>query len=264
MEFHIAVSWVLYSIREIVGISSLRNDILKAFINDDIMNQIEFGNTFGAESKPVELQEFLESKIRQQTNRKRFFIFSGINRPRSGETHYQGFIIDYREKILYIADPAMTRDGPGIYKPFLAQQQVIPFFKRFHFDSQFILTSHPCQTSSQDVFCQSWSLYIMIQFLNNIGHIIPIPQSQIQRYGILLRFYKDISERVSDFCPILREYYLRNVSRHRSLVHGISSVQERKQRRNLYKSIDPCLVLQENMESKDMVDDEEDQNQQQN
>lgn len=256
MEFHIAVSWVLYSLREIVGLSTLRNQILAAFLDDD---NVEFGKTFGAESSVTELQEFLESKIRQEKKGKRFFIFTGINRPRSGETHYQGFIIDYKDRMLYIADPAWTQAGPGIYKPFLAQQQVIPFFKSHHYNSQFIVTSYPCQTSAQDVFCQSWSLYLMIEFLNRFGQIIPIPQSQIQRYDILLTFYQEIAERVQEFCPLLRDYYLRHVSRHRSLVHGIRCPHERRQKRNLYKSIDPCLVLQKNMRPLDMVDDEDEQ-----
>jgi len=256
----IAVSWVLYVIREIVGISTLRNNILEAFINEH--SQVEFGKTFGADSRPIELQKFLENKIRQQGRGKRFFVFSGINRPRSGETHYQGFIIDYKNRILYIADPAWKGDGPGIYKPFLALEQVIPFFKKNNFNCQFILTSYPCQTSPEDVFCQSWSLYLMIEFLNNIGHIIQIPPSQIQRYGILLKFYQDISGRVADFCPLLREYYLNIVSRHRSLVQGIDSPHQRKQIRNLYKSIDPCIVLRQ-MAPKDMEDDDELEQQQQ-
>jgi len=200
MDYNTTVSWVLYSIREIVGISSLRNQILESFLNQDIKKNIEFGRTFGSDSKKNDLQNYLEKNMKQNKNGKRFLIFSGINRPKYGETHYQGFIIDYEKKCLYIADPAYTLNGPGIYNPFLAQQQVIPLFKLHNYNTQFIITSHPCQTSTNDVFCQSWTLYLMIEFLNPIGNIITIPLSQTKRYNILLHFYKKISVQIPEFC----------------------------------------------------------------
>lgn len=242
MDFDIAVSWVLYSIREILGIDSLRNQILASFIKKEYLDQITLGRTFGSDSKFQQMQSYLQDLIIHQIN-KRYTIFTGINRPQYGETHYQGFIVDQLRKILYIADPAYTRNGPGIYKPYLAELQVIPLFKKQKYQTVYIPLTNPCQMDMDDVFCQSWTLYIMIEFINHRFETVRIPESAHERYHILKKFYKKILKSCPDFCPLLQEYYLYNVSKHRSVVSHISNTQQRKEFRNELKSVDPCKIL---------------------
>lgn len=254
MNFETTISWVLYSIRQIMGLTSLRNEIVETLLPN---SPIECGPTFGSDSTPAELQAFLHERLtRPHNHQKPWLLFTAINRPQSGETHYQGFLVDIRHQKMYIADPAYTRQGPGIYKPFIAQQQVIPWMEQHHITSEFIPTTHPCQTSEDDVFCQSWTLYLLIEFVRNSFQTVSIPPSQKRRYSILLQFYKKLAHTIPSFCPLLQEYYVSNVSRHRSLVREITCPKERKQIRTYYKTIDPCHVLLHQMKTKDMSEND--------
>lgn len=178
-EYPIVVSWILFSIREVMGLKMVRNEILSTLLPRAIVDQTVLGETFGSESKPVDLDRYMKQVVQLHDSRQRsksFLIFTGINRPQYGETHYQGFIVDFHSKTIYVADPARTKDGHGIYKPYLAEQQVIPFFSQHQFHWRYIETIHPCQTSTGDVFCQSWTLYLMITFLSQpILSNAPIP-----------------------------------------------------------------------------------------
>ena len=60
---------------------------------------------------------------------------------------------------------------------------------------------NPAQTLTEDVFCQSWTLYILLEVLAaGISNstlemdeiLINIPKKQIDKYEILLNFYKQI------------------------------------------------------------------------
>jgi hypothetical protein len=64
------------------------------------------------------------------------------------------------------------------------------------YETVFVDLNTPAQVSEGDVFCQSWSLYILLQMLkkneyhNNVS--FQIPKSQIDKYDLLLRFYKQL------------------------------------------------------------------------
>lgn len=260
-DFCVAVSWVLYSIREVMGLADIRREVLHALLPTSTRGLVELGETFGSESKPEDLTSYLKAttttQARPQKLERRYLVFSGINRAQHGETHYQGFIVDRAEKKIYIADPAWLGTQPGIYKPFLAQQQVIPFYSARGYASEFIRTTHPCQTSTDDVFCQSWTLYLMMEFLKrkvSNASPIPIPPSTIRRYGILLKFYRSVLERVPQASEDLHSTYLYHIGRHRSLVVGISSPNERKTRRDIFRSVDPIRLLTKDMKPSDMED----------
>ena len=63
--------------------------------------------------------------------------------------------------------------------------------------------SHPAQIAFDDVFCQSWSLYILDSLLTNPEiEEFEIPATQIEKYGMILRFYK----RVFKDIPTLKNY----------------------------------------------------------
>ena len=67
-----------------------------------------------------------------------------------------------------------------------------------------------CQIHENDVFCQSWSLYLQIhgvvRFLKtgNLNYAPDIPLSQFHKYEILLNFYKSI---VPIICVELNKVY---------------------------------------------------------
>jgi hypothetical protein len=114
------------------------------------------------------------------------------------------FIIDNTHKTVFVVDPALKPDKrPGIYTPQVAIDIVMPWFKEHDYKTAFIPLSNPAQTDNSednaDVFCQSWSLYILWQVLEQgstkgkfSGITVKIPKGQTKRYEILLEFYKRI------------------------------------------------------------------------
>ena len=90
----------------------------------------------------------------------------------------------------------------------------MPFFENKGYTTQFIRLKNPSQTIEDDVFCQSWSLYILLQVLqksknNDFNKIsVDIPKSQLDRYTVLLNFYKDIATNIPDVKQILNEEYV--------------------------------------------------------
>ncbi|NDB36679.1 MAG: hypothetical protein EB023_15360 [Flavobacteriia bacterium] len=178
-------------------------------------------------------------------------VFHGINPPQSGETHYQTFVLDFQTRTALVIDPAMTWrksqgkyiQEPGIYKPFLALNTLFPFLKTKNFETSFMRTTHPCQDCEDDIYCQSWTMYVLVQYLcQQRTQPIVIPCDQLKRYTILLRFFKQIFSLIPECCDELRAIYKYNVTYHRAIVQNIPK-QERKHYREYMASIDPCVIL---------------------
>ena len=87
---------------------------------------------------------------------------------------------------------------------------------------------NPAQTLTEDVFCQSWTLYILLEVLasgvsSSISTLemdeilINIPKKQIDKYEILLNFYKQILvvESISDK---LDKTYKSNVKKNKAFI----------------------------------------------
>ena len=85
---------------------------------------------------------------------------------------------------------------------------------------------NPAQTLTEDVFCQSWTLYILLEVLAaGISNstlemdeiLINIPKKQIDKYEILLNFYKQILvvESISDK---LDKTYKSNVKKNKAFI----------------------------------------------
>ena len=209
-EKTIAYSWTLYAMREIMGMENIRNEIVNTLF-PNIKNAKKM-RTFDAfqqydeppfDDKAIEILDYCTTVL----NRKKYVLFTASNIQRDendSETHYQSFIADNKHKKLYIIDPAYTNNGPGIYEPEIACYIVKPFFQLHGYTTHFVKMTNPAQIDTNDVFCQTWSLYIALKILNtkwvNTDElVIHIPKSQTAKYNVLLNFYTEILRKV----PIL-------------------------------------------------------------
>lgn len=261
IEDGVLVSWVLDAVRRVLGLEDIRKDILKYFIPVKYHDQITFGLTFGSEAKPKEIEKYLESLV--LSNNKKLILFTASNLALNSETHYQSFVLDPIHKHLFVIDPSSFMGQVGIYEPYVAMTVIVPFLKQFGFTSEFVKLSNPAQSTDDDIFCQTWSLFLQIQFMKSYLHsndhkviILDISKSLRIRYKYLIAFYKSCLKNISNFCRDLNEIYIHEISKSKYLVVGIKSADERKLLRNYYKSFDPCMQLKKMNEIDLMSDDQ--------
>ena len=220
-ERSVACSWILYAMREMMGMEHVRKLIIKTLF-PNIKNSRKL-RTFDAfqqydhppyDDKAVEILDYCLSII----DKKKYVVFTASNiqkNSKDDETHYQSFIVDNKRKKLYIIDPSYnpnTPSGYGIYEPEIAIDVIMPFFKLRKYETNFIKMTNPAQTDTNDVFCQSWSLYITLEVLNMKWNksgelIVPIPKSQKAKYNTLLKFYHKILKKVPEICKELNQLY---------------------------------------------------------
>jgi hypothetical protein len=201
-----AISWMLHSLKILLGDESIRRYIILKY-NPDITNKAKKCiRTFNAFVQKGKTRQDKAKKIIEycddMSKRKGIVVFTATNiqqDPLDNETHFQSYILDNNTKTIYIIDPAYDRNKPGnagIYMAEVSNEVIIPFFKKKGYETVFVDLNTPAQVSEGDVFCQSWSLYILLQMLkkneyhNNVS--FQIPKSQIDKYDLLLRFYKQL------------------------------------------------------------------------
>jgi len=234
-----AISWVLHSVKNVLGYEDNRKMVLQRFI--PILPNIEHVRTFEAtieykEGNKKDYDKKYEKKIDELQNYCRevmqfddYVVFTATNieefreDERDLETHYQMFIVDNKNRKLYVIDPAIKNGKTyGIYIPQVAVEIIMPFFKENGFKTQFVKLKYPAQTNNSeenaDIFCQSWSLYILIEFLKdneNLENVtINIPRSQEERYDILLHFYKELFSSISTLQSDLKKEFVSEVERY--------------------------------------------------
>jgi len=242
----IAVSWVLYSLRELMGLEDLRQKILHQELHT--IPDLVYGKTFSMEYKMSGLISYLK-KIIKQTDKRVLFTAAnlpGISEDDLGNTHYQTFIVDNRNRSVILIDPARKPSGNGIYPAYVTKEEIEPFFREQGYTVKYVNTSAACQVKMQDVFCQTWSLYLQILSTINPEKRINIPQSQEKKYGLLLDFYKHILT-YPGFCDMLRKQYAETITNYSM---------SRAEKTGLLQQ-DPCLILH-SMTARDMFDDEAD------
>jgi len=248
----IAISWAIHAMKDVIGRQIVRKNIITMFV-PKIKNAKQI-RTFDAfqqyktapyDNKKIKILTYCANIIK----RKSVVVFTASNIQENAEdmeTHYQSYIVDNKNKILFAIDPAInpkTKSGFGIYKPMVTTDIIQPFFEANKYRFQFVKLSNPAQTTKDDVFCQSWSLYILLALLDGPfranrlfangepldGHVVPnesvvpkgggerlnsgdaqriskefdggndafrktvtIPKSKIDKYAVLLDFYKKI------------------------------------------------------------------------
>jgi hypothetical protein len=212
----IAISWALEAMKNVLGYEDVRNAIIKTFF-PQIENAEEM-RTFDAfqqyETPPfidkaMEITDYCEDII-EDDQVKGIVVMTAANIQDSAKdrfTHYQSFIIDKHLKRVYAIDPASKENGVGIYEAAITETVVLPIFRAHDYACNFVSLTHPAQTNKGDVFCQTWTLVILLKALEKmykhtnkyIGVIdIPAPRPKIKKYQILLDFYKDILRKVPD------------------------------------------------------------------
>lgn len=216
-----AISWVLHSIKIVLGDESIRRYII-LFYNHEITNKgKKYIRTFDAfVQKGKTRQDKADTIIKYCEDickKKDIVVFTATNIQQNrfdNETHFQSYIVDNNVKKLLVSDPAydITKEGEsGIYMAEVSNEVIIPFFANKGYNTCFVQLTSPAQVCEGDVFCQSWSLYILLQKLKNKEYIhdisLEIPDKQINKYDMLLCFYKQIFTDMPELGDNLRTEY---------------------------------------------------------
>jgi len=216
-----AISWLLHSIKILFGDESIRRYIIVKY-NPEIDNQAKKClRTFNAfvqngktrEDKTKQITKFCD----EMSKRHGIIVFTATNIQQDKldmETHFQSYILNNNTKTLFVIDPAFDKtkeDQKGIYMAEVSNEVVIPFFQTLGYSNNFIELSSPAQICDGDVFCQSWSLLILLNKLRNNEFLkdmsFDIPQHQIDKYDMLLQFYKQIFTDLPELGDNLRTEY---------------------------------------------------------
>jgi hypothetical protein len=197
-----------------MGVDEVRNDILRYYLQSLKQYPIEYGPTFSIGTPKEKLYKYLNTvikSIKDEDNKIMLFTCNNSYGSYSKtkkiiETHYQTFIIQPKQKRITMIDPSRRRTQIGIYHPYAAMVVYFYIMSRIN-DCKFywLNLTDPCQvdfsTSSvnDDVFCQTWSLYLQKEALLTNKNVIVIPYKITDKYEILLKFYKDILKNIKLF-----------------------------------------------------------------
>ena len=242
----ISTSWALEAIKTVLGYEDIRNIILEHYF-PEIENPQEM-RTFDAfqqfENPPfidkaMEITDYCEDII-EDHGVTGIVVMTAANIQLYEDdnlTHYQSFIIDKDAKTVYAIDPAAKANGIGIYEAAISETIVFPIFRSHDYDCQFVNLSHTAQTNKGDVFCQTWTLIILLKALekiykkNNkkkfIGVIdIPGPRPKVNKYQMLLDFFKYILKNVPEVGRELAIEYLEVVNMNKKYISEYCSFEK--------------------------------------
>ena len=220
-------SWVLFALRETMEQQSIRNNVLKEFLHKLFKSsgyKPIYGRTLNNRKTQKSLITYLTKIIStyppdQTSKYVVMFTVSNLYDEDTHETHFQTFVYipGYKSDIvsgpiIFCFDPSRTCDQEeGIYGAH-AVDEVDTIVSKIDSDITLLYpnVTEACQIHENDVFCQSWSLYLQIhgvvRFLQtgNLNYAPDIPLSQFHKYEILLNFYKSI---VPIICVELNKVY---------------------------------------------------------
>ena len=204
----LSISWLLHSIKILLGDEGIRRYIiLNKFPNlkHNLKKDIRTFNPFikrrkTRQDKHKEIENYLEYIIKLK---KDIVVFTATNiqqNDEDNETHFQTFIVDNNNKKAYVIDPAYDKNEDefiGIYYAEVTHEVIKPFLESKGYKLQFIPLSRPAQSTTNDVFCQTWSLLILLDLLKTKKYEDPhmeykIPTTELKCYEMILDFYKDI------------------------------------------------------------------------
>lgn len=215
-----AISWLLHSIKILLGDESIRRYIILKY-NPELKNKNHI-KTFDAfiksgktrEHKHKEIKKYLQAISRLK---KDIVVFTATNVQQDEEdieTHFQSFIVDNNNKKVYGIDPAYDKneeDFIGIYYAEILHETIKPFFENKQYAFHLVRLSRPAQTTTDDVFCQSWSLLILLKIMENKDYEkdveFYIPSKKLDKYNMLLEFYKQIFTDMPELLDNLKAEY---------------------------------------------------------
>lgn len=234
-ERTIAISWLLYSIRVVMGMEEVRKKIIIAGY-PKIKNK-RLIRTFDAfqqyETPPfTDKKEEIIAYCKQISVCKKPVVFTASNIQtdvEDEETHYQTFIVNNQQKIVYVINPSWDKNAPnqyGIYEPEIAYRVIQPFFENLRYDVKYIELSNPAQETTEDVFCQTWSLMILLDILNRGPRVVVVPKLQSEKYKLLLSFYQNVFQEIPMAAAELNDVYAKTVRENARIIReegGIDS-----------------------------------------
>lgn len=248
MSREIAISWLLYAIRETLGLSIVRNKILQEKIQKTGKyqnNVLYYGNTFSSGDTFNDIYRLFDDF---EGSDKQILIFTANGEVRKNklkrsnemiESHYVSFVAEKSKSKVTIIDPSRKNGKIGIYDPYIGIC-LEPFFKARGYIVNWLEMSSPCQINYHDVFCQSWTLYLVYKYLTEDKPVVYIPKKQKKKYRKLRLFFKELLQ-FGLFRRELRVSYQENIRDH-----------ENKQLVNY----DPCYLLL-SIGTNDMYDTDE-------
>ena len=216
-----SVSWLLHALKIVLGDESIRRYIILYYHPGLLNTSKKCIRTFNAfvekgttrEDKANEIRKYCTKMCRKEE----IVVFTASNIQRNrydNETHFQSYIIDNTLKKLIVIDPAYNQhneNGSGIYEAEVSHTVIVPFFQRKKYTVQFVTLSTPAQIDTDDVFCQSWSLYILLSMMQNGSYLrdnaFDIPETQLDKYDMLLAFYRQIFTDMPELQENLRVEY---------------------------------------------------------
>ena len=204
----LSISWLLHSIKILLGDESIRRYIIvQKFPNlkHQLKKDIRTFNPFVKKGKTrqdkfKEIETYLEYIINLKNDNVVFTATNVQQNDEDNETHFQTFIVDNINKKAYAIDPAYNKneeDFIGIYYAEITHEVIKPFLESKGYDFKFVPLSRPAQSTTNDVFCQTWSLIILLDLLKTKKYLDPnmeykVPSTQLNCYEMVLDFYKDI------------------------------------------------------------------------
>jgi hypothetical protein len=164
----LSISWLLHSIKILLGDESIRRYIiLQKFPNlkHQLKKDIRTFDPFVKKGKTrQEKYKEIETYLEYITTLNDIIVFTATNvqqHNKDNETHFQSFIVDNDNKKTYVIDPAFDKDKEnfiGIYYAEITHDVIKPFLESKGYTVSFIHLERPAQSTTNDVFCQSWSL----------------------------------------------------------------------------------------------------------
>jgi len=268
-------AWVLYTIREVMGVGDIRIAVLKYYletvvnINFQSHSLVEYGPTFSLGTPKAQLYKYLDYIIASMNASKDKIILFTCNNsygpvPKKPadtiETHYQTFIVQTKKKRITMADPSRKRDSRGIYVPHAAMTVYCYIKPKLHECNLYWLKlSEPCQVdfssnkNNEDVYCQSWSLFLQKEALSTNRAVIEIPYLIDRKYDMLIEFYQQIVKNIPLFVDEFKVTWKQNVKRNKINDKGMDMIKHilNMTGDDLYSNID--LINVESQEDKQYV-----------
>jgi len=207
-------SWIIRALRTTIGFSDVRVEILKHYLQHRYHDKVEYCKDTFTIGVPIEnLCDYLDHVLNLINNSKdKILLFTcnnnvGITTEDNIETHYQTFVVYTKSKKIIMIDPSRERREIGIYSPHAAMFVFFYLSSRSKCDIKFnwLNLSSPCQIDyskshdDDDVFCQTWSLFLQLQVMLLDSDTIDIPNKLDEKYTILVDFYKEIMINVPFF-----------------------------------------------------------------
>jgi hypothetical protein len=238
-------SWILFTLRDTIATSAVRHIILKKFLTS--IEGVSFGKDFNT---PKEWATY-EADLTKVLGESGIVLFTASNFPddTTGETHFQTYLVNPSKKTLLMIDPARKPSGAsGIYAAAASEKRIKPFFEKNEYSVDWILTESTCQSSSQDIFCQTWSLYLLIETFNTLlgdepRPKLPIPRNQMGRYALLLDFFKKCVA-IPEVCDAFKKEWAAFTANPNNVIYyDLKTAAQKKARKAAYAAIDPCAFL---------------------